>query len=360
MDEKLKRYIEEYQDLTKKLSDPGLFLDFKRSQEILKRHSELKQIIEIHEEIEKISKDIKETKQIITTENDEEIIKIAQDEITALNNAQEKLKSELQETLYPDETGKYKNIIVEIRAGTGGDEAALFAANLFKMYARYAESKGWSTAIIDSNQTDLGGMKEIIFEISGKGAYSDLQYESGVHRVQRVPDTEKSGRIHTSTASVAILPEVEEVDIEIKNDDIIFETYRAGGPGGQNVNKVETAVRLIHKPTGIIVACQVERSQARNRERAMKILQSKILQGQKEKQTEEQGQLRKNQIGTADRSEKIRTYNFPQDRMTDHRIKESWHGLDKIMAGELSGMIQSLKEKMKEGVYSTSSSEEIE
>ncbi|KKQ40521.1 MAG: Peptide chain release factor 1 [Parcubacteria group bacterium GW2011_GWD2_38_12] len=342
----LEKIKSEYQELTKKLSDPELFSDLKKSQEILKKHSELKKIIELDEQINNNSKTIKENEDLLASERDEEILKMVNEEINNLKNKKDNLEKELKNILHPDETSKYKNIIVEIRAGTGGDEAALFANNLFKMYSKYAQSKGWDATIIDSSQTDIGGFKEVIFEISGRGAYSDLQYESGVHRVQRVPGTEKSGRIHTSTASVAILPEVEEEDVTIKNDDILMETYRAGGPGGQNVNKVETAVRLIHKPTGIIVACQVERSQARNRERAMKILQSKITQEQKEKQAMEQGQLRKSQIGTADRSEKIRTYNFPQDRVTDHRIKESWHGLDKIMAGELSVMIQSLKEKM--------------
>ena len=342
----LEKIKSEYQELTKKLSDPELFSDLKKSQEILKKHSELKKIIELDEQINNNSKTIKENEDLLASERDEEILKMVNEEINNLKNKKDNLEKELKNILHPDETSKCKNIIVEIRAGTGGDEAALFANNLFKMYSKYAQSKGWDATIIDSSQTDIGGFKEVIFEISGRGAYSDLQYESGVHRVQRVPGTEKSGRIHTSTASVAILPEVEEEDVTIKNDDILMETYRAGGPGGQNVNKVETAVRLIHKPTGIIVACQVERSQARNRERAMKILQSKITQEQKEKQAMEQGQLRKSQIGTADRSEKIRTYNFPQDRVTDHRIKESWHGLDKIMAGELSVMIQSLKEKM--------------
>lgn len=358
MDAKLEKLKEEFDELAKKLSDPELFSDFKKSQDLLKRHSELKQIIELNNELEETSKNIKENKQLLHSETDPEMIKIIQEELTSLSSKKTGLESELNEILNPDITSKYKNIIVEIRAGTGGDEAALFATNLFKMYSRYAQIKGWSTAIIDSNQTDLGGMKEVSFEISGKGAYTELQYESGVHRVQRVPETEKSGRIHTSTASVAILPVVEEKEVELKNDDIIFETYRAGGPGGQNVNKVETAVRLIHKPTGIIVNCQVERSQARNRDKAMQILQSKIVQGQIEKQTAEQGELRKSQIGSGDRSEKIRTYNFPQDRVTDHRIKESWHGLEKIMAGEIDDIIQTLKEKSKEGLQFSSADED--
>lgn len=346
IDNKLTAIKNEYEELSKKLSDPGLFSNPQKSQEILKRHSELKKIVDFDEEIEKINKQIKNNEKMIASEKDGEILKIAREEQISLQNKKSVLEEELKGLLYPDETAKYKNIIVEIRAGAGGEEAALFATRLFKMYSQYAQSKNWSVAVIDSNQTPLGGFKEIIFEISGKGAFSNLQYESGVHRVQRVPETEKSGRIHTSTASVAILPEIEEEEITIRNEDIIFETYRAGGPGGQNVNKVETAVRLIHKPTGVIVACQVERSQARNREKAMKILQSKIIQAQKEKQQEAEGQMRKSQIGTADRSEKIRTYNFPQDRITDHRIKENWYGIEKIMSGAMGEVIRSLKERM--------------
>lgn len=357
MDAKILKLTEEFKELEKKLSNPELFSDFKKSQDLLKRHAEIKEILELNEKIQQVEKTIKENEEIISSESDEEILKIAQEELTPLKIQKEKLQKKFEELINPDEAGKYKNIIVEIRAGTGGDEAALFAANLFKMYKRYAEIKGWDTAIIDSNETDLGGVKEISFEISGKGAYSDLQYESGVHRVQRVPETEKSGRIHTSTASVAILPVVEQEDMVIKNEDILFEAYRAGGPGGQNVNKVETAVRLIHKPTGLVVTCQVERSQARNREKAMQILASKLIQSQEEKQAAQMGQLRKNQIGTGDRSEKIRTYNFPQDRITDHRIKESWHGIDKVLNGEMDDIIKTIKEKAKEGLQFLDSEE---
>lgn len=350
MDPKILKLTEEFKEIEKKLSDPELFSDFKKSQDLVKRHAELKEIIELNEKIQHIEKNIQENEEILSSESDEEILKIAQEELPSLKSKKEKLQKEFEELVNPDETSKYKNIIVEIRAGTGGDEAALFATDLYKMYTRYAESKGWSTSVVDSNQTDLGGIKEISFEISGKGAYTDLQYESGVHRVQRVPETEKSGRIHTSTASVAILPVVEQEDVVIKSEDILFEAYRAGGPGGQNVNKVETAVRLIHKPTGLVVTCQVERSQARNREKAMQILASKLIISQKEKQAAEMGQLRKTQIGTGDRSEKIRTYNFPQDRITDHRIKESWHGIDKVLAGEMGDIVKTIKEKAKEGI----------
>lgn len=356
MDPRLAKTKEEFAVLEKKLSDPELFSDFKKSQDLLKKHSELKELLELDEKIDNIKKNIKENEGLLSSESDEELLKIINDEIASLKSKKEKLEAELNELISPDEASKYKNIIIEIRAGTGGDEAALFATDLYKMYTRYAETKGWKVSVVDSNLTDLGGIKEISLEISGKGTYSDLQYESGVHRVQRVPETEKSGRIHTSAASVAILPVVEHEEVTIKNEDIIFEAYRAGGPGGQNVNKVETAVRLIHKPTGLVVTCQVERSQGRNREKAMQIMASKLIASQKEKQAAEMGQLRKSQVGTGDRSEKIRTYNFPQDRVTDHRIKESWHGLEKILGGEMGPIIKTIKDKIREGFVSDISS----
>jgi len=233
-----------------------------------------------------------------------------------------------------------ENIIVEIRAGAGGDEASLFAANLFNMYERFAEIKGWKLRILDSNRNDVGGYKTIIFEINGKNSYKYLRHETGVHRVQRIPTTEKGGRIHTSTATVAVLPKAEKSELEIKNEDLEITFYRSGGPGGQNVNKVETAVRITHKPSGVVVTSQEERSQDRNREKALEILRTKLLDEKKRKEEEEIGSERKKQIGTADRSEKIRTYNFPQDRITDHRIKKSWSNIEKILNGNLEPIIE--------------------
>lgn len=239
-----------------------------------------------------------------------------------------------------------KSIILEIRAGAGGDEASIFAADLFRMYSRYAQSQGWSVLTLDSHASSLKGYKSVVAEIKGENAYENLKYESGVHRVQRIPVTEKNGRIHTSTASVAVLPKVEAIEVQINPNDIDFGTFRSSGPGGQNVNKVETAVRLTHQPTGIVVECQVERSQARNREKAMEILRAKIYQAQQEKQQQEMAQERREQIGTAMRAEKIRTYNYPQNRITDHRINKSWHNLEDILEGKLDKPIKDMRKLM--------------
>lgn len=241
-----------------------------------------------------------------------------------------------------------ENVILEIRAGTGGEEASLFAMDLLKMYSKYAASKKWKVSVLDESRTDLGGLKSAVLEISGENIFSKLQQESGVHRVQRIPKTEKSGRVHTSTASVAVLPEVKEKEIEIKLPDLKIDLFRSSGPGGQNVNKVETAVRLTHLPTGLVVAAQSERTQARNREKAMQILRAKLAQSQKEKVSSAQSDLRRSQIGSAERAEKIRTYNFPQDRITDHRIKKSWHNLESILAGNLDSIIKAFSSANKD------------
>jgi len=340
---KIEELKKEFSDIEKELAKSETFSDMEKYKELSQKYSDIKEIIEKNEQLEKIEKEIQENETILNTEKEEEIIKLAEEELKKLIAQKESIKKEIDNLISPDPKRKYKQIIVEIRAGAGGDESTLFAASLFRMYQRFAQNKGWKTAVIDTNDNPLGGFKEIMFEISGKGVYSDMFFESGVHRVQRIPETEKQGRIHTSTVSVAVLPEVEQSEIAINPADIKAETYRAGGPGGQNVNKVETAVRLIHIPTGLVVSSQSERSQARNKEKAMQILQSKLIQLDEEKKQKELGQMRKEQIGTADRSEKIRTYNFPQDRVTDHRAKKSWHNIESIMEGNISEMIEELK-----------------
>ena len=267
---------------------------------------------------------------------------LVKEEIQQLKERQELIAEELKIALLPVDANDDKDVIVEIRAGTGGEEATLFAGDLFRMYSRYAQNKGWQVEIIDCNQTEIGGFREMIFEVQGKGAFSHFKYERGVHRVQRVPLTESSGRIHTSTATVAILPEAEDIDIEINSDDIKMDFFRSGGAGGQNVNKVTTAVRLTHLPTGIVATCQDERSQLRNRTKAMAVLKARLLDMEQSKQFQETTEERRSQIGTGERSEKIRTYNFPQDRVTDHWINATFHNLPRILDGEIDEIIDKL------------------
>lgn len=302
----------------------------------------------IKQKLAEIERQIQENEQLIKTEQDLDLIRLAEEEISELKKRKIILEEQKQKLIKQQGDKKIKSVIIEIRAGTGGDEAALFAADLFRMYTRFAEKQGWKTKLLDASSTPLKGYKEIIFELSDSDVYSKLKQESGVHRVQRIPETEKSGRIHTSTATVAVLPQIKKEEIKINPKDLRIDTFRASGPGGQYVNRRESAVRITHIPTGITVASQQERTQAANKETAMKILRSKLYAKKIEEEEEQKGTMRRRQIGTGERSEKIRTYNFPQNRVTDHRIKKSWHNLEAILDGDLEPIIKEFKKHNKD------------
>ena len=332
----------EYDEITQKLVLPIIAKE--EFEKLSKRRHELEQIIPKIDQLSEIKKKIIENETFLKGDADPELIMIAEDELINLKQQKEKLDNEIIIELMPKDPDEDKNVILEIRPAAGGEEASLFAAQLLRMYNKYAEKKKWKVTLLEQNVTDVGGIKESIIEIKGKHTYNNFKYESGVHRVQRVPKTEKVGRVHTSTVTVAVLPEVDEADIIIKPEDLKIETYRAGGHGGQNVQKTESAVRITHLPTGIVAQSQDERSQNQNRERALKVLRSRVYQEREEKKAKERGSMRKIQIGTGDRSEKIRTYNFPQDRLTDHRINFSLKNLEHIMEGNLDDLIEKLKE----------------
>ncbi len=336
---KLKEIEKRYNELERLLSSQEVISDREKFQQYSKELGELKGAVEKYREYKKVLQETKEAEQML---KDKEVKKLAEAELKKLKEREEKIKSELEAELIPKDPYDEKNIFIEVRAGTGGEEAALFAGDLVRMYIRYAERHGWKTEMVSANATGLGGYKEANIGIYGKGAYSKLKFEGGTHRVQRVPATESGGRIHTSAATVAVMPEAEDVDIKIDPKDLRIDTYRSSGPGGQHVQKTDSAVRITHIPSGVVVACQEERSQHQNKEKAMKLLRARLLQKQEEKQRKERAEKRKIMVGTGDRSEKIRTYNFPQSRVTDHRIGFSVHNLGQVLDGELDEVIEAL------------------
>jgi peptide chain release factor 1 len=341
--DKLEKIKNKFDSINEQLSDPSISSDRERLISLTRERSDLTEIVEAYSKYAVILKNIKGNKEIIDTVSDSELVSMALAELEELKIERDKLEEEIKLLILPKDPNDDKDIIMEVRAGTGGEEAALFAGDLFRMYSRYAEMRGWKIELIDMNDTGLGGVKEVIFSVTGNNVYGDMKFESGVHRVQRVPETEGSGRVHTSAASVAVLPEAEDVQIEINQNDLKIDIFRAGGAGGQNVNKVETAVRITHLPTKIVVQCQDERSQLKNRQKAMKVLKARLYDMELKKQNAEISAQRKLMVGSGDRSDKIRTYNFPQNRMTDHRIGLTLYNLSNIMEGQIDELIEQLK-----------------
>ncbi|MFC1482966.1 peptide chain release factor 1 [Candidatus Margulisiibacteriota bacterium] len=347
-----KRYQEiekKYKEIEKNLGNPDIIADQEKYQELSKLYAELKEHHDVFEQYKNLKKDINEAEKIINEEKDKELIEFANHELLDKKEQMTKLEEEMKILLIPKDPHDASNIFLEVRSGTGGSEAALFAADIFRMYSRYAEKKGWKVEIVSINESELGGLKEVIAYISGENGYGRLKFEGGVHRVQRVPVTEASGRIHTSAASVAVMSEVESSEIEINQKDLRIDTFRASGAGGQHVNKTDSAVRITHNPTGIVVACQDGRSQHQNKDKAMKILMARLYEAEEEKRMKKESAARKKMVGTGDRSEKIRTYNFPQSRVTDHRINFTVHNLEAILDGDLDEIIDAIivADKMK-------------
>lgn len=342
MIEKLSLIEGRYHEIEMLLSDPEIAGDYNKSQNLVKEHASLKNVANLASEYRTLTESIKETKSLIREETDRDITELAREELDDLEQQQIDIEKDLRIALLPKDPNDKKNVIMEIRAGTGGDEAGLFAADLYRMYNRYAQRNNWQIDIINNNESGLGSIKEIVFKIDGEGAYSKLKHEIGVHRVQRVPLTESSGRVHTSAATVAVLPEAEEVDVEIVTEEIQIDVFHSSGHGGQNVQKVATAIRITHKPTGLVAVCQDERSQLKNKQKAMGVLRSRLLAMEIERQEKEITDERRSQVGSGDRSAKVRTYNFPQNRVTDHRISLTTHNLDLVLDGNLNEFIESL------------------
>lgn len=340
--DKLQALEDKYQQLEGQISDPEVMADRARWQQLVKAHADLTDVVETFRQYKKVLSDLQDNKQMLEDKLEPDFQEMVELEIGELEGRREELEKGLKLLLLPKDPNDEKNVIVEVRGGTGGEEAALFAGDLFRMYSRFAERKGWRTEVMEANETDLGGFKEITFVVEGKGAYSTLKFESGVHRVQRVPATESGGRIHTSAATVAVLPEAEEVDIEINPNDIRIDLFCASGPGGQCVNTTQSAVRITHIPTGTVVSCQDEKSQHKNKDKAMRVLRARILDKAQEEQQKAIAGTRKSLVGSGDRSERIRTYNFPQNRITDHRIGLTVHRLEYVLQGDLDEIIEAL------------------
>lgn len=340
--DKLQAVEDKFMDLEAKISDPSVISNQSEWLKYTKAHARLAEIVQVFREYKLIREKLAEAEEILSVGGDEELAEMAQEELKELKPRVEEYEQKLTVLLLPSDPNDEKDVIMEIRGGAGGDEAALFAGDLFRMYTRYAEERGWRTEMLDANATGLGGFKEIVFQISGSGVFSRLKFESGVHRVQRVPETESQGRVHTSTVTVAVLPEAEEVDVAINPQDLRIDTFRAGGAGGQYVNKTESAVRITHIPTGVVAQCQDEKSQLKNREKCMRILRARLLEKAEEEQRSATAEDRRSQVGTGDRSERIRTYNFPQGRVTDHRIGLTLHKLESIINGNLDELLDAL------------------
>ena len=340
--EQLKRIEHHFDELNRQMSDPVLQSDYARMAELAQERSGLEEVVDVFRQSESVRRQLAESRVLLHESDDPEMIELAELELAELSAEEKRLNGELTRLLLPKDRNDDKNVIVEIRAGAGGDEAGLFAAELLRMYMRWAETHKFKTELMSSSETGVGGLKEVILEVRGKGAFSRLKYESGVHRVQRVPATESQGRIHTSTATVAVLPEAEDVEIEVNMNDVKIDVFRSSGPGGQSVNTTDSAVRLTHLPSGIVISCQDEKSQLQNRIKAMRILKAKLYDAEMQRQMDEAGSARKSQIGSGDRSEKIRTYNFPQSRVTDHRINLTVYRLDSVLSGDLDEFIQEL------------------